>query len=362
MEKKQLQILLLEDNPGDARLYEELLKETREGEGYHIHWVDRFDKALQALEEKKVDVIITDLGLPDITGLETIRKLLAKAPNLPIVVLTGTMDQALGVKALRVGAQDYLLKEGLTAILLDRSIQYSMERKSLEKLKDDFVSMVSHEMRTPLAIIKEGVSNLKDGIVGNLNKEQNEIIDMTSQNVGRLQRIIENILNFSRLESGKFPMSCVSLELGPVVAEIVKNCQNIAAANKISLHYSSNKLPVVFADSDMVVEVLTNLIDNGVRFAKSKVEVSARKTDNFVEVTVFNDGSPIEMEDHDKLFQKFFQIQRPAEIGGYKGTGLGLAICKEIITLHQGKIWAENKPRGGVAFHFTLPLDQPSMH
>ncbi|MDZ4224903.1 MAG: ATP-binding protein, partial [bacterium] len=90
------------------------------------------------------------------------------------------------------------------------------------------------------------------------------------------------------------------------------SCQSTASANKISLHYNPNKLPMLFADSDMIVEVLNNLIDNGIRFAKSKVEVSTRKTDNTVEVTIFNDGPLIDRKHHDKLFQKFSQAERPA--------------------------------------------------
>ncbi|MDP2600176.1 MAG: ATP-binding protein [Deltaproteobacteria bacterium] len=361
MTAKRIHILLLEDNPDDALLCEKLLKEVCEEHVFDILWVDRFDKALRKLKEKKVDLILTDLGLPDINGLETVRKLIANVPDLPIVVLTGTMDQSLGIKALRVGAQDYLLKEELTSVLLNRTIQYAMERKSIEKLKDEFISVASHEIRTPLAIIKEGVSNLKDGIAGSLNREQNEIVDMTARNIDRLRKIVDNILNFSRLESGKVLLKSISVDLAPLIAKTIKSCQSTASANKISLHYNPNKLPMLFADSDMIVEVLNNLIDNGIRFAKSKVEVSTRKTDNTVEVTIFNDGPLIDRKHHDKLFQKFSQAERPAGGGGYKGTGLGLAICREVVNLHQGKIWIENKPHRGVAFHFTLPFDQPEM-
>ena len=309
--------------------------------------------------EKKIDLILTDLGLPDVTGLETVRKLVAKAPDLPIVVLTGTMDQSLGVKALRVGAQDYLLKEGLTSVLLNRTILYAIERKSIDKLKDEFISTVSHEMRTPLAIVKEGVSNLKDGIAGRLNRKQNEIVDMTVRNIDRLRKIIDNILNFSRLESGKAVMHCTRLDIDSLITDATKGCQSLVHSKKITLDCATPKLPKVFADSEMIMEVLHNLIDNAVRFAKSRVEISACKKNCFVQITVFNDGPLIDMKHHDKLFQKFSQQERPSGGGGYKGTGLGLAIAKEIVGLHQGKIWVENQKKEGVVFHFTLPLDQP---
>ncbi len=358
MKENKLAILLLEDNPADAQLFLALLKEQNEFE-CRVKHIERLEKGLKALEEGSFAIILADLGLPDSDGLDTVRKIVAKAPNSPIVVLTGNIDVSLGVKALRCGAQDYLVKNDLSSALLIRSIQYSLERKNLEKLKDEFVGVVSHEMRTPLAIIKEGVSNIVDRLAGPLNEEQTEILKVTEQNIERLKRMIDNVLSFSRLEAGKTPMNCVRLNLESLLLEVTNNFQKLTSRGKIKLHcHAPSKLPPVFADSEMITKVLNNLIENAFRFAKSKVEVYAERKGDTLQVSIVNNGPAIDLEYHSKMFQKFYQITRPTG-GGYKGTGLGLAICRKIIAMHHGNIWVESKPKEKVFFHFTLPIDQP---
>ncbi len=231
------------------------------------------------------------------------------------------------------------------------------ERKSLEKMKEDFLFTVSHELRTPLAIVKAFLGNLQAGTGGTLNEKQSEIVDATVRNVNRLTRLINDLLDFSRLESGKAKINRKACSVISLLKESLDSFQEKAKAHGITLQAMlPENLPPLYVDGDMIIQVLFNLLDNAFRFAKSKVELSCCLKDSNLEIAVFDDGEGIAPGGLDLLFNKFQQINRPSGGAGYKGTGLGLAVCKEIIRLHQGKIWAESEVGRGTSFHFTLPL------
>ena len=245
------------------------------------------------------------------------------------------------------------------------------EKSRVEKLKDEFISIVSHEMRTPLTIIKGAVSNLKDGIVGDLNEKQIKVLDTTNRNIDRLARIINDLLDLSRLESGKTKIHRRKLELTALIDEIISNFSNAASERNIQIESEiPHGLPAVFADGDMIVQVLTNLIQNALRYAKSKITIRGYKENlrpdiagkadknyqEMIKIGVIDDGTGIAKNDLALLFNKFEQINRPEGGSGYKGTGLGLAICKQIITLNHGKIWANSDTGKGAEFYFLLPV------
>lgn len=236
------------------------------------------------------------------------------------------------------------------------------ESNQMEKLKDEFLSIVSHEMRTPLTIVKGAVCNLRDGIVGELTEAQNKVLDTTTRNVDRLARIINDLLDLSRLDSGKAKVRKKKLNLNALLEEVVQNFKNIAEEKSIPIEIDcSQSLPVVFADEDMIHQVLTNLIQNAIRYAKSKILIQGTfqaqkgKDKSQVVICIKDDGQGIPKDKIQLLFNKFEQVNRPAGGSGYKGTGLGLAICKQIMDLHQGQIWAESDEGQGAQFFFTLP-------
>ncbi len=231
------------------------------------------------------------------------------------------------------------------------------ERKSLEKMKEEFIFTVSHELRTPLSIVKAFLGNLQAGTAGMLNEKQTEILETSVRNVNRLTRLINDLLDVSRLESGKAKINRKASHLPSLLQEILDNFQEKSKASHIQLVRNLlSTLPTLYIDPDMIVQVVFNLLDNAFRFAKNKVELKTLLHERELEVIVSDDGEGISKEDLLLLFNKFQQIDRPIGGAGYKGTGLGLVICKEIVQLHQGKIWAESEVGQGTHFHFTLPL------
>lgn len=244
-------------------------------------------------------------------------------------------------------------------IRLQRLKAEIFERERVAKLKDEFISTVSHELRTPLAIIKCAIANMKEGITGLLSDKQEKIVRIASSNVDRLTKIIDDILDLSRLEAGTVKISCHPMSLGQLASDTAKRFTLLTKELGIELKCDvMPNLEFINADVDKITQVLDNLLSNALRYAKNRVVLRVEAVSEGIKVSVIDDGQGIPKDKVEQLFSKFVQIDRPAGGAGYRGTGLGLAICKEIIELHHGKIGVESQPGAGAQFHFTLPQHQ----
>lgn len=237
------------------------------------------------------------------------------------------------------------------------TLQDVTERIKLEKMKDEFVSTVSHELRTPLAILKGSIQNLRDGIFGDMTEDQLKCLKMASENTIRLSRIIDNLLDISRMESKEILVKNESLNAQQFLCDITKGFKNSELAEKLNLilHDIDSDLNI-FVDKELIHQVILNLLSNAARYAKSNITVSTQVVDEFLQITVEDDGKGIPENSLHLIFDKFVQVNRDTTKGGYKGTGLGLAICKRIIESHRGKIWAEYKQDHGAILNFTVPI------
>ena len=225
-------------------------------------------------------------------------------------------------------------------------------------VKSEFTSVVSHELRTPLCAIKEAIELVEDGSAGPLNDQQRRFLELAKRNVGRLHRLIGDILDFSCMERGSFRMLTKPDKLNPVVAEIVTQ-QRIVSQNKgidISLDLDPG-IPLIGFDSDRISQVLVNLIGNAVRYSNGPwVRISTLKRAAEIVVTMRDSGPGIPPEQLENIFDPFVQLS--SGLGRQAGgAGLGLAICRRIIEAHGGRIWAESELGKGSAFRFTLPLN-----
>jgi len=230
------------------------------------------------------------------------------------------------------------------------------ERKRLDKLKEDFISTISHELRTPLAIMDVAIGNLAKTSKGTLLENESKILDVIKRNCDRLNILVSDILDVSRLESGKMKLNVQKIDFGKLFDEILSNFQKSAEENKILLQAElSPDLGSIHADESMMIQVLNNLVSNAIRYASSKVLLKAVDEGPAVKISVEDDGIGISKQDIGRLFKKFEQINRPVGGAGYKGTGLGLVIVKQIIDLHHGKVWVESEKNKGSAFYFLIP-------
>lgn len=239
----------------------------------------------------------------------------------------------------------------------DKLDKYTKELEEALRIKSDFTSTVSHELRTPLAAVKEGIALVTDGTAGPLTVEQKEFLDIAKRNVDRLARLINNILDFQKLEAGKMPMEIREHNINEAVEETFKTMASLADDKRLRLVLDlGEKLPVINFDKDKIIQVLTNLVGNAIKNTdKGGITIMTKRGENFIEVSVKDTGAGIKKEDMPRLFQQFTQIETPGE-RKTGGTGLGLAISKELIKAHHGKIYAESEFGVGSVFAFRLPI------
>jgi len=254
---------------------------------------------------------------------------------------------------------------GIVTILRDIT-----EEKEIDRMKTEFISIVSHELRTPLSITKEGISLVLDQIPGQINEKQAKILTTAKSNIDRLARIINSLLDISKIEAGKMELKRGQVDIIGLIRRVVSSFESKAKEKGLQLRTSFPKKRIdAYVDADRITQVFTNLVGNALKFTeKGYIEISAQEKENEVECAVADTGIGISKEDLPRVFSKFQQFGRSAG-AGEKGTGLGLSIGKEIVERHNGKIWVESPPAArlsggqgragklgqGTKFTFTLP-------
>ncbi|MEK7234049.1 MAG: ATP-binding protein [Elusimicrobiota bacterium] len=250
------------------------------------------------------------------------------------------------------------------------SFEDIMTRKTAEEapaladseLKDQFLRTMAHELRTPLSVIKAVVANLRDHLAGPMTPEQTTMVATADRHINRLTRLLNNFFDLTSLESRHAHISRRPIDPCALISDACEGMRLAHRGRPMALLCDIPKtLPSVRVDAEMIAQVLGNLLDNALRNARSRVTVRAAATDDAVEVSITDDGPGIPTGELAELFNKFVQLDRPKGGSDYKGTGLGLAISKEIMTLNEGRIWADNAPGlRGACFRFTLPLTSKS--
>lgn len=228
--------------------------------------------------------------------------------------------------------------------------------KEVDAMKTEFISTVSHELRTPLSITKEGLSLVLDRIAGDITEKQEMILSTAKENIDRLARLINNLLDVSKIEAGKMETRKGRLDIAALARDVVSAFETKARQKGLDLRVSFPAETVdVFADRDKMVQVFTNLVSNAVKFTPAgHIEISGRADGDYVVCAVADTGIGIAKNDLGRVFTKFQQFGRVPG-AGEKGTGLGLAIAKGIVETHGGKIWVESEAGKGTKFIFTLP-------
>jgi signal transduction histidine kinase len=369
-DQQTTQVLLIEDNPGDADLVRLRLIEGRSP--VNVNCVARLSEGLASITRETPSVVLLDLNLPDSHGAETFRRIIDHAPNAPIVVLSGQDDEVLAMKAVHHGVQDYLVKGNISSKQLERAIRYAVERQALLRaleitqkqqleFKNRFLSHVSHELRTPLTCIHQYVSLLVDGLAGPLAPDQSDHLKTVLKSVNQLHAMIRDLLEATRAESGKMQIEPRCIALGELVQQAVAMLRPTADEKKIGLEIGlDQRLPLVHADPDRTLEVLINLLDNAIKFTPpdGSVMVQANVVDadpGFVYISVSDTGRGINPETKTLIFDRLYQDADSID-NNRSGLGLGLFICREIVRLHDGRIWVSSEPGQGSTFTFTLPV------
>lgn len=316
-------------------------------------WVDSFQKTLGIKTTIVFPIIAKDKPLGSLIFS------LSKEQNLISDEEWSVLDSYVG--AVGIALDNALLFKSLTETTNQLKIANG-KLKELDKLKDEFVSLASHELRTPMTVIKSYIWMLLEGRVGNLSEKQKSYLGKTYISTNRLINMVNDMLNISRIESGRLTIEPKALLLPSLIQEVIGEMRTRAEEQKILLTFAppQNQVADVFADADKIKQVLINLIGNSLKFTPEggKILIICEQKDGYVAVHVVDSGKGIKREDMDKLFKKFNMLG-----GNYltkqtgQGTGLGLYLSKSLIELHKGRIWVASEGEGkGSTFSFALPV------
>lgn len=377
MPDRVIEVLLVEDNPGDARLLRELLSNTRHAAMQcDVRVVVRLAEAIELLQDSKPDIVLLDLSLPDTMGVDTCRSLLDAVPQCPpIIVLTGNTDHAAAEQAVAAGAQDFLVKGTVTSDTLVRAIQYARERhrsrlqmqqalereqeivvrlQELDRLKNRFVAMASHELRTPLASISGFAATLRNRWHDIEDQDRLSYIRIIDEQGERLARLVDDLLVLSRIESGALDARPEPVVLQDAIASVVTEldgCENCIVT--VDVQHGIR----VVADRDHLEQMLINYVSNAIKYGQSPITVSARPYGTaYVDVLVLDEGTGVPEDVQPLLFEEFVRGRGHAA-ARIPGTGLGLSIVRGLARAQGGDAWHEpNQPSGAI---FALRLPSP---
>lgn len=229
------------------------------------------------------------------------------------------------------------------------------EHKQIERMKDEFVSVVSHELRTPLTSIHGSLGMLASGLLPPDSESGKRLLQIATDSTDRLVRLINDILDIERIESGRVKMERETCNLKDLIQSAVNVMQPLADQAGVQLSISSLSIQL-WADQDRIVQTLTNLLSNAIKFSTrgNTVWLTAQQQEHEVLLAVKDTGRGIPQDKLDCIFERFQQVDS-SDARNHEGTGLGLAICKSIIQQHGGRIWVESILGEGSTFYFTLP-------
>lgn len=367
-------ILLIEDNPGDARLIRALLAEEP-GRAFELAQADRLATGLAYLAEHGADIVLLDLSLPDSRGLDTVARTHAQAPAVPIVVLTGHDDSALALKALENGAQDYLVKGEVDGRALHRAIWYAIERETerraaaatLAAKNDELHAMtqqlwqtaklatmgelaasIAHELNNPLGTVSLRVESLLGQVAPDDPKHRELMV--IEEEVERMSALVANLLQFSRRSTAQISTIDVRQEIENTQGLI----HHLLRQNRIDLRLEfAADVPMVQADRQQLRQVLLNLFANAADAMPQGGQLTVRVSpaEHQVSIEITDTGLGIAPEDLSKVMEPFFSTKPEG-----KGTGLGLPICRRIAQEHGGTLDITSAGLGqGATVRLTLP-------
>jgi two-component system, sensor histidine kinase and response regulator len=383
MSAPRLKVLLVEDNPSDARLIQESLAEASD-DPFDLETTDTLATGLQRLGAGDFDAVLLDLALPDSFGMETFVRARAQALGVAIIVLTGLADDSLALKLVQGGAQDFVAKVDVSGNNLTRAILYAIERERLEqkfrKLNEEleerikertaeleasnkeleaFSYSVSHDLRSPLNHIHGFSALLQTDYKSRLDEQGKKYLDRIHNAAIRMSSLIDDLLSLGKV--GRQGLKLAVVGLGSLVQEVLAELKSECGDRQIEWRIGS--LTSIKCDRGLMKQVFVNLLSNAVKYTSPRgravIEVSQTLIDGHLAFSVRDNGVGFDMKHADRLFQPFQRLHLQEE---FAGTGIGLATVQRIVQKHGGRIWAESVVDRGSTFHFTVGSEKTEIH
>jgi signal transduction histidine kinase/HPt (histidine-containing phosphotransfer) domain-containing protein len=372
----QLRILLIDDDEDSLVLTRVLLAESGMPD-FQLDWVATYEAGLESIRKGEHDAYLIDYRLGARDGLQLLQEAVAAGCRAPLIIMTGQNDRGIDLQAMEAGAADYLNKDRLNPIGLERAIRYSVERQRLRdelltakdaaeqasRVKSEFLANMSHEIRTPM----NGIVGMADLLAGTpLRKDQREFLAYIRQSADALMQLLNDILDFSKIEAGRLDLESIEFGLRDAVGKSVQLLMLRAAEKDLELACRVDpRIPDrVVGDPGRLRQIIVNLVGNAVKFTEQgEVVVNVEPENDDVDdasvrlhISVRDTGIGIAPDQQKRIFEVFAQ-EDTSTTRQFGGTGLGLAICERLVELMHGRIWVESQLGQGSTFHIVVQLD-----
>lgn len=368
IDRKEQTILIVDDSPQDREILRRYLMQDSEST-YSILEVEMGEVALELCRKRNPDCILLDYNLPDMDGLEFLAELTDEAGSVPfpVVVMTGVSYEAIAVKAMKSGAQDYLVKGNITTENLHRAIQNAIERVELLQTVEEqrhvleqknqelqaFAYALAHDLRAPLRAITSFAEIVEQDYQQALDDDGKHYVDTIVQSCKQMDHLIDDLLNYTRIEHRTIRYQTV--DLPQLVKQIVDSFSELVVTSGATITIAED-LPVVHGDSTLIGQIFINLLENALMYRRPEVlpQITVDYTaevDSYV-VSVTDNGIGIAAKHYDRIFTIFQRLYSDEE---YAGTGIGLAIVKKSAELMGGQVWVESTEGKGSIFRVRLP-------
>jgi len=370
--------LVVDDIPKNLQVVGTMLRNA----GYAVMAATAGARALEVVRVQLPDLILLDLMMPDMDGLEVCRRLKADPTTqpIPVIFLTASNEMEHLVKGFEVGAVDYVTKPFNPPELLarvrthlelkharDTIMRYGQELRRLNEEKNEFMGIAAHDLRNPLSAIKgysemvlEDAQTLAEGVGPNLLPCTKEL-EATGRRIGdtaaRMTEMVQNLLDSNRIERGEMQLNLAPIELAPAVVAVLETQRPRAVAKQQTLHWRNEAASVlVKVDPTWLTQILENLVSNAVKYSPSGREISVRlkSQGNAARLEVQDQGPGLGPDDQKKLFGKFARLSAKPTAGEHS-TGLGLSIVKRTVEAMGGRVWCESEPGRGATFIVEFP-------
>ncbi|MCX5846083.1 MAG: ATP-binding protein [Deltaproteobacteria bacterium] len=362
--KAQKPLILIIDDEESLR---DGCRQTLEKSGYTVLTAGEGVEGIKIARENKPEIAFIDLKMPGMSGMEIIEILSREIPDVVLIMITGYATIVSAVEAIQKGAYDYLPKpfspDQLRAEArrgLDHrnlKIETRRLREEKERMEKSFITFVSHEMRSPLVVIRQYIESLKAIAGDRFDKDVTDIIERCRIRIQGLEEMIEHWLDLSRIEDGTFAQKKDILSLSRIIARSAEDMAPVCQGKEILLEtHVPDNLPNIIGDEEGLLRVFTNIIGNATKYTPEggKITISAQSEEYYITVSISDTGSGIP---HDKIpfiFEPFFRVKGKDE--RHRGSGLGLTFCKKIMESHGGEIWATSKEGEGTTFVLKFPI------
>jgi hypothetical protein len=355
-------IMIVDDEPIIRDLCCRALK------GYRLVEAGDGEEALALFEKGGVDVILTDVMMPKMGGIDLLKKLKEVEPTILVIVMTGFADKDIILNALKADADDFITKP-LNLLQLKTAVEKSLVKKalkeeianlkSLDHFKTNFLSIISHKFRTPITTISLFLQNFAGGVYDPEDETFRHNVGLIYEEARYLEQLVADLLTFSRvMDTGK-GVRLKPCELDIMIPHIFAQSREVANKPGIQASFDLDQLPPLLLDREKISFAIKQIIDNAYKFSdkEGKVVISLKNACASYKIIIEDSGIGIAKEELPKIFEKFYQVDSSLT-GQIRGFGLGLYYAKEFVRLHNGSISFESEPGKGSRVTITLPAQE----